>query len=109
MIRTLLKKRPAKWAIAACAMLAAVGTHAQTSNVVFSDDFEDGTIDSTKWRSDDTPFESGTSDIQVYESNGALEFSGTVIEQWWPGVSLATVPTFNASLETNLVITVDRL
>jgi hypothetical protein len=109
MIRTLLKKRPAKWAIAACAMLAAMGTHAQPSNVVFSDDFEDGTIDSTKWRSDDTPFESGTSDIQAYESNGALEFSGTVIEQWWPGVSLATVPTFNASLETNLVITVDRL
>src|SRR5690348_6779073 len=92
----------------ACSLLA-MGAQAQTAQTLFSDDFESGAIDPAKWSVDSKPFESGTSDIQAYENSGVLEFSGTVTEQWWPGVALGTVPTFSASLETNLVISVDRL
>jgi intracellular sulfur oxidation DsrE/DsrF family protein len=38
-----------------------------------------------------------------------LTFGGTVSVNYWPGTALATIPTFTASNETNLVCTVDRL
>lgn len=98
-----------RWAALACSALAALSAPAQTSEVLFSDDFDSGIIDDAKWRVDGRPFESGVSDITANAALGVLEFSGTVIEQWWPGSALATIPTFSASMETNLVITVDRL
>lgn len=101
-------KAGTKWAALACS-LAVISAQAQTSQPLFSDDFESGALDPAKWRQDNRPFESGTSDIQPIVSGGVLEFSGTVTEQWWPGSAIATVPTFSASMETNLVLTVDRL
>jgi hypothetical protein len=92
----------------ACALFTAGAAHAQ-SQILFSDDFESGTIDPAKWQLDDKPFESGVSDIQAYENGGVLEFSGTVTAQYWPGLNLVAVPTFKASLQTNLVVTVDRV
>jgi len=85
------------------------GSSAGASQVLFSDDFEGSSIDAAKWRVDPRPFESGTSDITAVEGGGMLTFAGTVTGNYWPGTALATIPTFKASIETNLVCTVDRL
>ncbi|MGV3774696.1 MAG: hypothetical protein ACO1QB_17485 [Verrucomicrobiales bacterium] len=102
------KRWPAKLAALACSALALTTVHGQ-SQVLFSDDFEGAELDTTKWRSDDRPFESGVGDIQPYLGTGTLLFQGTVLEQYWPGAAIATVPTFQASIQTNLVVTVDRV
>lgn len=92
-------------------LLSSVPVGAQTTQTVFSDDFEDGSIDETKWRENREPFESGGNEdaINATEADGVITFSGTANERWWSGISLATIPTFAASRETNLVVTVDRV
>lgn len=85
------------------------GMRACASQVLFSDPFDGASIDTSKWRVDGRPFESGSSDITAVEGGGMLTFSGTVTGNYWPGTALATIPTFTASNETNLVCTLDRL
>ena len=85
------------------------GIRACASQVLFTDTFDGTSIDTAKWRVDGRPFESGTSDITAVEGGGMLTFSGTVTGNYWPGTALATIPTFKASIETNLVCSVDRV
>jgi hypothetical protein len=84
------------------------GASAGASQILFSDDFEAASINTSKWRVNAIPFESGSSDIQVAQTGGVLAFTGTVTTNYWAGMSLATVSSFSTSMETNLVCTVDR-
>ncbi len=82
---------------------------AQITNVVFFDDFSAGAIDTNKYQPDAPFFEGGLGDIHATEANGVVEFTGTVSKQWWAGATLRLVPTFTASDETNVVVSVDRV
>ena len=82
---------------------------AQITNQVFFDDFSAGVIDTNKYQPDAPFFEGGLGDIHATEANGVVEFTGTVSQQWWAGATLRLVPTFSASDETNVVISVDRV
>jgi hypothetical protein len=92
----------------AAAILAAAASPA-CAQLLFSEDFTSTSLDPTKWRLDNQPFESGTSDIAPSVGGGYLTFSGTQLAGWWGGSAVATVPTFKASPETNLVFQVDRV
>lgn len=77
--------------------------------VVLSDDFEDGTLDSGKWRLDDAPYETGAGTFTSVEAGGVLTISGGATVSYWPGQAQATLPTFQASAEEPLVFQVDRV
>lgn len=91
---------------AAFPALLAVTSQAQ---VLFSDDFTGASLDPVKWRVSNRPFESGITDIVPSVGGGYLSISGTDTAGWWGGASVATVPTFKASAETNLIFEVDRV
>jgi hypothetical protein len=82
---------------------------AQITNVVFLENFDSGTIDPEKFQPDAPFFEGGTGDFQVSASGGMLHFTGIVNEQWWPGTTLRVVPTFTASEEQSVAVSVDRV
>ena len=77
--------------------------------VLFDDDFDDGEIDTAKWRVDDKPFETGAGDYEVIEADGVVTFSGTSNQNWWAGLALATIPTFSASADAPLTFEVERV
>lgn len=77
--------------------------------IVLSDDFEDGTIDSGKWRLDDAAYETGKGAFTSVESDGVLTISGEATVSYWPGQAQATLSTFQASAEKPLVFQVDRV
>jgi hypothetical protein len=89
-------------------MLLLPKASAQITNTVFFEDFSSG-LDPGKLVVSNPPFEGGKGDIAPTVVNGVVEFAGTVSEQWWPGATLKIVPTFNASAETNIVVSVDRV
>lgn len=91
---------------AALPALLAVNSQAQ---VFFLDDFTGASLDPAKWRVSNKPFESGITDIVPTVGSGYLVISGTDTAGWWGGASVATVPAFKASAETNLVFEVDRV
>ena len=82
---------------------------AQISKTVFSEDFSGAQINTTKFAPDAPFFEGGVGDIAASQHDGVLEFAGTVSQQWWAGATLRVIPTFEASAETNVVISVDRV
>jgi hypothetical protein len=82
---------------------------AQTTNLVLFEDFEDGILKTNLFQPDAPLFEGGLGDIQGTEANGILEFTGTVSQQWWAGATVRVVPTFTASDETNVVLSIDRV
>ncbi len=71
-------------------------TGASVGQVLFEDDFNDGEIDTAKWRVDDKPFETGAGDYEVIEADGVVTFSGSSNQNWWAGLALATIPTSTA-------------
>lgn len=77
--------------------------------VVFSDDFSSSTINAAKFQAGAPFFEGGVGDIHAQITDGAVEFVGTTTTQWWSGGTLRIVPTFNATEETPVKITVDRI
>lgn len=91
-------------------LLAACGLTLQVNaQELFSDDFMDSTLNAAKWRVDNQPFESGTTDVLITVGGGSLNFSGTDLSGWWGGSAVMTVPTFAASPETNVIFEVDRV
>jgi hypothetical protein len=82
---------------------------AKPTSVVFSDDFSKGTIDPAKYQPDAPFFEGGKGDIHAEAKDGAIEFVGTTTTQWWSGGTLRVVPTFSATEETPVLITLDRV
>ncbi|MSU62038.1 MAG: hypothetical protein EXS31_06530 [Pedosphaera sp.] len=81
----------------------------KATSVVFSDDFSKNTIDPAKYQPDAPFFEGGKGDIHAEAKDGAIEFVGTTTTQWWSGGTLRIVPTFSATEETPVQITVDRV
>ncbi|MCZ6793705.1 MAG: hypothetical protein O7J95_08845, partial [Planctomycetota bacterium] len=76
---------------------------------LLEDDFESAAIDEAKWRRDAAPFETGGGDFQATQADGQLTIAGTATQNWWPGLALATVPTFTASPEAPLTFEFDRI
>lgn len=79
------------------------------SKTLFSDDFSAATIDAAKYAPDAPFFEGGTGDIHAQAANGTIEFVGTTTQQWWSGGTLRVVPTFAASEQEPVSITIDRV
>ncbi|HOW73010.1 MAG TPA: hypothetical protein PKY77_20625 [Phycisphaerae bacterium] len=77
--------------------------------VVLRDDFENGTIDSGKWRLDDAAYETGEGTFTSVEADGVLTISGEATVSYWAGQAQATLPTFQASAAEPLVFQVDRV
>ena len=96
-------------AAAALGLALLPGALAQFSKVAFSEDFSGGTINSSKFAPDAPFFEGGLGDIAASQHDGVVEFTGTVSQQWWAGATLRVIPTFTASPETNVVVSVDRV
>lgn len=99
--------RPGGMAALLAALLLPQAT-AQITNTVFSEDFS-GPLDPNKLVPDAPMFEGGVGDIAAQVHDGIVEFTGTVSQQWWAGATLRVVPTFPASAETNVIVTVDRV
>ncbi|MGE3310575.1 MAG: hypothetical protein AB7O66_11435 [Limisphaerales bacterium] len=78
-------------------------------SVVFSDDFSGSTIDPAKFQPDAPFFEGGVGDIHAEIGNGVMKFVGTTSQQWWSGGTLRVVPTFNATEQTPVVVSIDRV
>src|SRR6185436_19246001 len=76
---------------------------AQITNTLFFDDFSGSVLDTNKFAPDAPFFEGGVGDTAPTQSNGVLEFTGTVSQQWWAGATLRVKQTFNVSEETNVV------
>lgn len=81
----------------------------QITNSLFADNFSAAGIDTTKYAIDSPFFEGGKGDIAPSVHDGVLEFTGTVSEQWWAGATLRVLQSFEASTDTNIVVTVDRV
>lgn len=95
-------------ALAVSGMLFLPRASAQITNTVFTEDFS-GPLNSSKLVPDSPMFEGGKGTIAAQVHDGVVEFTGTVTEQWWAGATLRVVPTFPASAETNVIVTVDRV
>ncbi len=83
--------------------------HAQLTQVVFEDDFSSNTIDPAKYQADAPFFEGGIGDIHAEAGDGVMRFVGTTTQQWWAGGTLRVVPTFNATEDSPLTVSVDRV
>jgi len=91
------------------ALIGTPGVSAQISKVVFQDDFSSNSIDPAKYQPDAPFFEGGKGDIHAEAGNGVMKFVGTTSQQWWSGATLQIAPTFTASEETPVKISIDRV
>jgi len=82
---------------------------AQLTQVIFEDDFSSNTVDPAKYQADAPFFEGGVGDIHAEAGGGVMRFVGTTSQQWWAGGTLRVVPTFNATEESPLTVSVDRV
>lgn len=82
---------------------------AQELTVVFEDDFSSDELNSGKFQPDSPFFEGGVGDIHAEVGDGVLRFVGATTQQWWSGATLRIVPTFNATPETPVTISIDRV
>jgi hypothetical protein len=96
-------------AVLAVAIVNLPSAQAQTNTVVFQDDFSSNTIDPAKYQADAPFFEGGVGDIHAEATNGVMQFVGTTSQQWWSGGTLRIVPTFTASEDTPVTISIDRV
>lgn len=105
--------RPFRWRFPLLILLTCLCLHTQAlgqiTNTLFSDTFSGTTIDTTKYAIDSPFFEGGKGTIAPSVQNGVLEFTGSVSEQWWAGATLRVLPSFEASVDTNVVVSVDRV
>src|SRR5437867_6866019 len=83
--------------------------HGQASKVIFQDDFASNTIDPAKYQADAPFFEGGLGDIHAVAGSGVMKFVGTTSQQWWSGGTLRIVPTFNATEDTPVTTSIDRV
>lgn len=88
---------------------AAATASGEITQVLFSDDFSSATIDAAKYQAAAPFFEGGQGDIHAEAGNGVIEFVGTTTQQWWAGATLKVVPTFTASEEQAVAISLDRV
>ncbi len=81
----------------------------KATSTVFADDFASNSIDPAKYQPDAPFFEGGKGDIHAEARNGTVEFVGTTTQQWWAGATLRVVPTFTATKDTPVQISIDRV
>src|SRR6185503_13386824 len=79
------------------------------STVVFSDEFASNTIDPAKYQPDAPFFEGGLGTIHAEAGNGVMHFTGSTTQRWWSGATLRIVPTFAASDEALVAVSIDRV
>jgi hypothetical protein len=95
--------------LACLAASLAPNLQAQITNILFSENFDAGTIDPLKLVPDAPFFEGGQGDIAATVNGGVLEFTGTVSAQWWAGATMRVVPTFEVSDAKQVAVEVDRV
>jgi hypothetical protein len=80
-------------------------------SVLLQDDFASASLDSTKWQTNAQPFEpgAGTGVFDLTQAGGTLQISGSVVDQYWPGLSIQSKDDFTASKDLPLVVEVDRV
>jgi hypothetical protein len=83
--------------------------NAQITNTLFFEDFDDNIIDPLQLVPDSPFFEGGVGNIAATATGGAVEFTGTVSQQWWAGATLRVVPTFEVSDAKQIAVEVDRV
>lgn len=79
--------------------------------VLLTDDFPGSSFDATKWKLDETPFETGAfvaDTTSVTVANGVAKFAVTVETSLWPGLALFTVGTYDAAATTPVTFEIDR-
>ncbi len=82
----------------------------ESAGTRLTDDFAGSTIDSTKWTTSDTGFETGFGTFTAEQTGGQLVLSGVLdASSYWGGISLNTVKTFTATPELPLVFEMDRV
>lgn len=80
--------------------------------VFLTDDFPGSAVDTTKWRQDETAFDTGTfaadtSGIRV--ENGVVKIDITAESSLWPGMALYTANTYAASQTEPVTFEIDRV
>ena len=104
-----LKKAACLLAALLTAATAPMRLQADISTVVFQDDFSSNTIDPAKYQPDAPFFEGGMGDIHAEAHDGVIEFVGTTTQQWWSGGTLRLAQTFNASPDSKVAVSIDRV
>jgi len=80
------------------------------TGVLLEENFAAGSIDTGKWQTNAQGFEAtGSGTFTVAQTGGALEVSGGVDVDFWPGASLKTAGSYVATREVNLSFEVDRV
>jgi hypothetical protein len=80
--------------------------------VQLTDDFSGSTVDTAKWRQDETPFETGTflADVsKITVADGQAKFAVTTENPLWSGLALLTAQTYTAALTTPTTFEIDRV
>src|SRR5687768_6128386 len=96
-------------AILCSAFVLVPSLKAQITNTLFLENFDNNVIDPLKLVPDSPFFEGGVGDIAATAANGAVEFNGSVSQQWWAGATLRVVPTFEVSDAKQVAVEVDRV
>lgn len=79
--------------------------------VLLTDDFPGTSFDATKWRQDETAFETGTfaaDSSSIAVAGGVAKFAVTVEVSLWPGLALFTAGTYDAAATTPVTFEIDR-
>ena len=77
-----------------------------------ADDFPGNTVDSAKWRQDETPFDTGTFVLEssgIAVENGLAKINVTAESSLWPGLALYTVNSYSASQTEPVTFEIDRV
>ena len=82
---------------------------AQISSVVFEDDFSSNAIDPGTYEQATPFFEGGVGDIHAEAGDGVMRFVGTTTQQWWSGGTLKLKQSFQATPDTPVTISIDRV
>jgi hypothetical protein len=85
---------------------------APAPQTLLADDFSKSSIDNTKWRIDENPFETGglrAGEYDVSATNGMARIFATADFNAWPGLALFTKDTFPAGATTPLTFEIDRV
>ena len=76
---------------------------------LLADDFSGASVNPANWVVSNRGFETGTGTFDVSTTGGALQISGTVDVNYWPGASVISAKAFTATRDLNLVVDVDRV
>ena len=76
---------------------------------MFEDDFSSNAIDPGTYEQATPFFEGGVGDIHAEAGDGVMRFVGTTTQQWWSGGTLKLKQSFQATPDTPVTISIDRV